>query len=233
MKISLVIPTLNESGSLPRLFAGLSEATKRISPQHELEVVLVDDGSTDGTVAVAKGLAVPFVLQIVERKERGLATAVLKGFSVASGDVWGVMDADLSHPTDLLPRLVEAAQSADVVVASRNLPGGMVEEWPWYRKWASDTATHLVRPLGIRVSDPMSGFFFLHRNVLDGVDCSPIGYKILLEILAKGRYKTVVEVPYVFRNREVGKSKMGMREGLNYLRHLSRLARWKWEHHSR
>lgn len=227
MKISLIIPTLNERGSIERLFAGLSEHTQRIAP-HTLEVVIVDDGSRDGTVEAARTATVPFELKIIQRQERGLATAVLRGFAEASGDVLGVMDADLSHPTELIPALVAALAEHDLVIASRNINGGAVEEWPWYRQKASQTATLLVRPLGVRVRDPMSGFFFLHRRVLDGVECSPIGYKILLEILVKGRAKNIVEIPYTFRNRDVGKSKMGAREGMNYLKHLVKLYEWKW-----
>lgn len=227
MKISLIIPTLNERGSIERLFAGLSEQTSRIAP-HALEVVIVDDGSRDGTVEAARAIAAPFERKIIQRQERGLATAVLRGFAEASGDVLGVMDADLSHPTELIPTLVAALADHDLVVASRNVAGGTVEEWPWYRQKASQAATLLVRPLGVRVRDPMSGFFFLHRRVLDGVTCSPIGYKILLEILVKGHAREIVEVPYTFRNRDVGKSKMGAKEGMNYLQHLARLYGWRW-----
>ncbi len=227
MKISLIIPTLNERGSIERLFAGLAEQACRIAP-HALEVVMVDDGSHDGTVETARSTSFPFQRKIIQRQERGLATAVLRGFAEASGDVLGVMDADLSHPTELIPTLVAALAEHDLVIASRNIAGGAVEEWPWYRQKASQTATWLVRPLGVRVRDPMSGFFFLHRRVLDGVVCSPIGYKILLEILVKGHAKNIVEIPYTFRNRDVGKSKMGTREGMNYLQHLARLYGWKW-----
>ncbi len=223
MKISLVIPTLNERGSLPELFRGLVSVSDRLAPDATLEVIVVDDGSMDGTPEIARSASVPFAVRVIERNERGLATAVLRGFDEATGDVLGVMDADLSHPTEAIPSMIERLHDHDLVMGSRNIAGGTVEEWPWYRVLASQSATALVRPLGVRASDPMSGFFFLHRRVLDGVRCSPIGYKILLEILVKGKAKRVAEVPYVFRNREVGKSKMGMREGLNYLRHLGRL----------
>ncbi len=228
MTVSLVVPTLNEAGAVPALFAGLERVAHALAPAHALEVVIVDDGSSDGTPAIARATVGSFSVKVVERSERGLATAVLRGFQEASGDVLGVMDADLSHPTDLLPTLLERLETHDLVLGSRNIPGGMVEEWPWYRVFASRFATSLVRPLGVRVYDPMSGFFLLHRRVLDGVACSPVGYKILLEILVKGHAPRVAEVPYVFRNREVGQSKMGLRESLNYLRHLGRLYAWKY-----
>lgn len=227
MHFSLIIPTLNERESIDGLFEGLSKAANELAPAHELEVVMVDDGSKDGTVEYAKSKQVPFSLKTVQRNERGLATAVLRGFSEASGDIWGVMDADQSHPMDMVPVLARASLDADVVVGSRNIQGGMVEEWPWYRYLLSRSATWLVYLLGVNSTDPMSGFFFLKPAVLQNSELSPIGYKILLEILVKGKYEKYHEVAYVFRNREVGKSKMGMKEGINYLRHYGRLLKWK------
>lgn len=228
MTVSLIIPTLNERASLPILFEGLSAAQARLIPEHRLEVIIVDDGSADGTAEEARTAQTPFDVRVIERKERGLATAVLRGFTEARGEILGVMDADLSHPTELIPEMIAAMDKADLVVASRNLPGGSVEEWPWYRVLASRFATLLVRPFGVRCSDPMSGYFFLRRGLLENRPLSPIGYKILLEILVKSEARTIREIPYVFRNREVGKSKMGLGESVNYLRHLARLARWKW-----
>ncbi len=228
MRISLIIPTLNEREAIAPLFLRLDAVARAMAPEHALEVVLVDDASTDGTVVAARTCAVSFSLVVVERKERGLATAVIAGFVAATGDVLGVMDADLSHPPELIPQLVAALQSADLVVGSRHAAGGVVEEWPWYRLYASALMMQLTRPLGVPVRDPLSGFFFLRRSVIDGVTLSPIGYKILLEILVKGRYKTVREVPYTFRNRGVGKSKMDLAEAMRYLRHLGRLYRWKF-----
>lgn len=228
MRISLIIPTLNEREAIAPLFLRLDAVVRSMAPADVLEVVLVDDASTDGTVAVARAAAVSFSLVVVERKERGLATAVIAGFAAATGDVLGVMDADLSHPPELIPQLVAALQSTDLAVGSRHAEGGVVEEWPWYRLYASALMMQLTRPLGVPVRDPLSGFFFLRRSVIEGVALSPIGYKILLEILVKGHYETVCEVPYTFRNRDVGKSKMDVREATRYLRHLGRLYRWKW-----
>lgn len=227
MKISLVIPTLNESGSVPGLFGGLAQAVQRLGPGIEFQAVVVDDGSSDGTPDVVRAQNVSFPTKVIVRNERGLATAVLRGFAESDGDVLGVIDADLSHPTELIPELIDQAAKHELVVASRNVAGGAVEEWPWYRRFMSWFATKLTWPLGIRIKDPMSGYFFLHRKVLDGAACSPLGYKILLEVLVKGKYASVVEVPYVFRNRGIGKSKMGSRETVNYLRHLLKLYRWK------
>jgi dolichol-phosphate mannosyltransferase len=227
MNISLIIPTLNESGSIPKLFQGLEAAVRELGPAHSFEAIVVDDGSSDGTPQTVRTQHVMFPTKVVVRSERGLATAVLRGFAEAQGDLLGVIDADLSHPTELIPELVRQAEQHELVVASRNIPGGAVEEWPWYRRFMSWFATLLTRPLGIKINDPMSGYFFFHRAVLDRAACSPLGYKILLEILVKGKYRSAVEVPYVFRNRGIGKSKMGSRETVNYLRHLWKLYKWK------
>ncbi|MDQ7815025.1 MAG: polyprenol monophosphomannose synthase [Patescibacteria group bacterium] len=227
MKVSLVVPTLNESGSVSELFRGLDSAAAELPSGWEFEVIVVDDGSTDGTPEIVRSLPSGFTKKVIERKERGLATAVLRGFAEAEGDVLGVIDADLSHPTHKLPELLRRLENNELVVASRNIPGGEVEEWPWYRRFMSWFATLLTRPLGIRVSDPMSGYFFLRRRVFERAEFSPLGYKILLEILVKAKVTSVAEVPYVFRNREVGKSKMGSRETVNYLRHLAKLYSWK------
>lgn len=227
MKVSLIVPTLNERQAIEALLAGIANAHARFAATTEFEVIIVDDGSIDGTVALARSISTPFPIKVIERQERGLATAVLRGFAEAHGEAMGVMDADLSHPTELLQPLIAALDHAELVVASRHIQGGAVEEWPWYRKFASWFATQLTRPLGIQVSDPMSGYFFLRRSVLDGVHCSPIGYKILLEVILKGKYQRIQEIGYVFRNREVGKSKMGWRESWNYIKHLVRLYHWK------
>lgn len=228
--ISLIIPTLNERQAVERLFDGISKVAFSLEPQHKLEVIVVDDGSTDGTVEAIQALRPSFPLRLIEREKRGLATAVLEGFKAASGEILGVMDADLSHPPEMIPKLVAKLQDADLAIGSRHVSGGEVEEWPWYRQWISSLATALSRPLARGVRDPVSGFFFLRRRVIEGANLRPIGYKILLEILVKGRYNRAVEVPYTFRSRGAGKSKMGFREGLRYLRHLARLYKWKLGH---
>ncbi|TAL20458.1 polyprenol monophosphomannose synthase [Patescibacteria group bacterium] len=227
MLISLIIPTLNERGSMERLMAGLEKAAVELRPRYELEVIVVDDGSIDGTVEAVAAVTAPFPIRVIERKVRGLATAVLAGFVAAKGELLGVMDADLSHPPEMIPKLVGELEQADLVIGSRHLAGGAVEEWPWYRYVVSFLAMVLARPLARGVRDPLSGFFFLRRSVIEGFKFTPIGYKILLEILVKGRYQIAREIPYTFQNRGLGKSKMGLWEGCNFLRHLWRLYWWR------
>ncbi len=221
--VSIIIPTLNERESMERL---LPELVTAVSDVSEVELVVIDDGSTDGTVSYLQNRVqhVPFKLHVISRHERGLATAVLRGFQEAHGDVLCVMDADLSHPPAVLTQLIHTVRDgADIAVGSRRISGGGVEEWPLIRKMYSYISTWFARPLSGGVHDPLSGFFVVRRRVIDGVTLTPIGYKILLEILVKGRYTQVVEVPYIFRNRDVGKSKLSFAIALQYYTHLGQL----------
>jgi dolichol-phosphate mannosyltransferase len=137
------------------------------------------------------------------------------------------MDADLSHDPALLPRLVDAViGGADVAVGSRRVPGGGADNWPWHRRKASDVATALTRWwLRVRLSDPMSGYFVLRRAVFEGVRerLQPRGYKILLEIVCRAGPVEAVELPYVFRDRQQGVSKVSPRVGWELLTSLWQL----------
>jgi dolichol-phosphate mannosyltransferase len=220
MRFTLIIPTLNEAASIASLFEGIEAAFRQFPTDVFFDIVVVDDGSTDDTVLILRSLNLPFPLKIIERVERGLATAVLTGFRASESEVLGVIDADLSHPPELLPKMVETIRGHDLVIGSRHAPGGAVEEWPWYRRYASMFMTALVRPLGLGVRDPLSGYFLLKRKLIDGQKLTPCGYKILLEILVKSGCRDFLEIPYTFRNRGLGKSKMGARVTFEYLEHL-------------
>lgn len=230
MRISLVVPTLNEGGVIEILLARLDAVarTLRLS-NNELEVIIVDDRSTDGTPEIIRRIknGFSFTVILLERQIRDLATAVLDGMSLATGEIIGVLDADLSHPPELIPTLINGLARGEIVVASRHLPGGGVENWPYIRKFTSRLGAWAARAIGVKITDPMSGFFLFKRQVLAGVNLSPIGYKILLEILVKGYYDKVIELPYIFLNRAVGSSKLGPKVMINYLRHLNRLFIWK------
>jgi dolichol-phosphate mannosyltransferase len=155
----------------------------------------------------------------------GLASAVVAGFGAAKGDVLLVMDADLSHPADVAPKLADAiAGGADLAVGSRYVSGGGTQDWPLKRRVVSRVACLMGNAL-VPVRDSTSGFFALRRSVINGVKLNPIGFKIGFEVMARGRYKKAVEVPYVFRDREHGKSKFGQREIGQYLIQLWQVAR--------
>jgi dolichol-phosphate mannosyltransferase len=157
----------------------------------------------------------------------GLASAVLDGFRSAGGDVLVCMDADLSHPPEVVPHLVDAlAGGAELAVGSRYVTGGGVEDWPLTRRIVSRVACLMGNAL-VPVRDATSGFFALRRSVINDVHLNPIGFKIGFEVIARGRYATVVEVPYTFRDRAHGSSKFGRREVAQYIQQLGQIARDK------
>jgi len=229
--ISVVLPTYNEARSIEEALRRASEALRNAGEDHEL--IVVDDSSPDGTADVAETLAKEVPVRVLRRPGRhGLATAVVDGWRIAQGDTLGVIDADLQHPPETLARLASAlrSQNADVAIATRAGPGGgSSEEWSWMRRLNSWAARHLaacVLPQTLaEVSDPMSGMFLVRARALEGVRLEPTGYKILLEVLGKAHYGDVVEIPFMFKARSLGSSKLGMRQSLQYLEHLARLAR--------
>ena len=222
--ISVVVPTYNEAATVPHLAVRLGAALSG----REWELVVVDDGSPDGTADVAQALAPAIPVRVVRRRGKlGLATAVMAGFDAASGDTLVVMDADLSHPPEVVPRLVDAVKDgSELAVGSRYVAGGGTVDWPLRRRVVSRVACLMGNAL-VPVRDATSGFFALRRSVIDGVRLDPIGFKIGFEVIARGRYERVVEVPYTFRDREAGQSKFGTREILNYALQLLKVARDK------
>ena len=192
------------------------------------ELVVVDDGSPDGTADVAEQLGRDHPVRVIRRAGKsGLASAVVAGFAEARGEALLVMDADLSHPPEVAPKLVHALDGgADLAVGSRYVAGGATMDWPLKRRVVSRVACLMGNVL-VPVRDSTSGFFAMRRGVVEGVKLNPIGFKIGFEVMARGRYGTVVEVPYTFRDRELGASKFGQREIGQYLVQLGQVARDK------
>jgi len=226
--LSVVIPTYNERGRL----AELVEQTFRVFADAALEgeLVVVDDNSPDGTGALADELARRFRMKVVHRAGKlGLGTAVVEGFAAASSDVMGVMDADLSHPPELLVRMLRAIrdEGADFVVGSRYVPGGGTTHWELIRRLMSRLACLLARPV-TPVRDATSGFFLIRRQIAEAVRIQAGGFKICLELLVRSDARTLVEVPYVFAGRSVGQSKMNSREAAGYLVQLLDLLRYRY-----
>ncbi len=224
--ISIIIPTYNERANIAGLIEGIFRAGRR-GKTGLIEVVVVDDNSPDGTAQAAKALSGKYKVKVLERPGKlGLASAVSDGFRATEGEIVGVMDADFSHPPEKIPELVNALENSDIAVGSRYVKGGGIENWPLPRRIMSSVAVLMARVLlGVRAKDPVSGFFFVRRDVLKKTKIDAVGYKILLDILVKNRGKRVVEVPYVFRDRKKGKSKLGGGEISNYLKTLWRLFR--------
>lgn len=228
--ISLVIPTYKEAAVIQetlRRAAAVFEAAGE-----EFELIVVDDASGDGTAELAEAMARELPVRVLRRPGRlGLATAVVAGWQMARGDVLGIMDADLQHPPEVLQALAVAlrAENADLAVASRYAKGGGTSGWSWIRRlisWAGVRLGAAVLPWTLGdVKDFGSGMFLVRAAVIEGVELKPLGIKTLLEVLAKGRYGKLVEVPYVFRGRARGESKLGARQHVEYLQHLARVGR--------
>lgn len=230
--VSVVVPTFNEEGNIPSLLPQIIGALKGIS----FELLIVDD-STDGTPLVVQTQMLQYAqIRLVHREgdERdGLSGAVLRGFAEATGEYIVVLDADLQHPPAVVRTLLDAAYeyTADVVIASRYIPGGGIEGLDgFYRKACSiilkELTRLLLRPRLGNVKDPLSGFFLFRRSLLKGVTLQPIGWKILLEVLARTPHERVSEVPYCFQARGAGESKASLKQGVTFLRHLLKLT---WE----
>ena len=235
IQLSLIIPTYNESQNLPYLIKLLDEIlNQKIPGQYEL--IVVDDNSPDRTWQVALDLIAFYPqLKVMRRvEEKGLSTAVIRGWQVARGKILGVIDGDLQHPPEtILDLWTEIERGADLAVASRHVEGGGVSDWSAIRRLLSRGAQILgllILPNVIgRVSDPMSGYFLVRRHCLSGCTLSPVGYKILIEVIGRGRIGWIGEVGYVFQERQEGESKVTQQQYIDYIRHLIRLRLSLWQ----
>ena len=229
-KLGLVIPTLNEAGNIVLLLRRLQDVLEPTSIDYEL--LVVDDDSQDGTPALVEDYAThdSRVRVFVRHGQRGLAGAVLYGWERTDATVLGVIDADLQHPPELLPSLVQPViEHADIAIASRYANGNGVGEWNKLRRLISRFGTLATVPLQrkeLRVRDPLSGFFVVRREAIAGLSLQPEGFKILLEILVKGRIQNAVEIPFHFGLRQSGKSKADVKVALQYFTLLGKLSRY-------
>jgi len=232
-KLGLVIPTLNEAGNIPILLERLRAAVA--DAPIDCEFIIVDDGSNDGTAEVGRACAGhdPRV-RVFERKgERGLAGAVIHGWAQTDADLLGVIDADLQHPPELLPDLLDPVlNGGDIAIASRYVTGNgdSLGEWNKFRVLVSRCSTLLatapLRDRGLTITDPHAGLFVVMRECIDELKLQPQGFKILLEILVKGRISKTTEVPFRFATRQSGKSKADIRVALHYFTLLGKLSRY-------
>ena len=229
-RASIIIPTFNEAENLPVLLERLTQVLGPTAGHYEL--IVVDDDSPDKTWLVAEAARRRYPqLRVIRRTsgEKGLAPAVVAGWQQARGELLGIIDADLQHPPEVLVRLIESFEDAsvDVAIASRYASDAPHLRWNPARKWISQGASHLAQavlpPQAHGVTDPMSGFFVIRRHVIQGVTLQPKGYKILLEVLSRGRYGRVAELSYEFGRRHRGQSKLGASVIRDYLMQLWQL----------
>ena len=228
-KFALVIPTLNEAGNIEPLLARIRAA---LDPEEiNYEVIVVDDGSSDGTQQAVRALSQvdPRIRLLERRGEKGLSGAVVHGWRNTNADLLGVMDADLQHPPEVLPDLLRAIENGtDIAIGSRYVQAKRVEGWNPLRQAVSWLTTMTTLPLqrpGVHVKDPMSGFFILRRECIDGIQFQREGFKILFEVLVRGRIRSATEIPFQFGLRHAGKSKADMKVAFHYFSLLGRLSR--------
>ncbi len=225
MKFTIVVPTYNEAGGIAELIGTLSEVFR--SNGLDGEIVVVDDNSPDGTGAIVDALGARFPVRCLHRPGKlGLSSGVIDGWRFARPEstALGAMDADFSHDVNVVPALVRALETGKygLAVGSRYVRGGGIENWPFKRKLTSIVACAMAWPL-TPIRDITSGFFLVKRSALAGVELDPIGFKIGLEVAVKAKYGRAVEIPYVFKDRVVGESKLNGKEITNFLRQLRRL----------
>jgi len=228
-KFALIVPTLNEAGNIESLIRQVQDTLESLALNYE--VIVVDDGSTDGTSEIVTKCSQsdPRVRLLARRNQRGLAGAVIHGWHRTDADLLGVIDADLQHPPQLLPKLLAAIhEGSDIAIASRYAAKDGVRDWNPIRTAISRVSTWATLPLQrreLRVKDPMSGFFIVRRKAIEGLSFETKGFKLLLEILVRGRIRCAREVAYQFGTRHAGKSKAGAAVGFYYLQLLGKLSR--------
>jgi dolichol-phosphate mannosyltransferase len=226
-KLALTIPTLREAENLPGLLNHVRAVLDTVGIDYE--ILVVDDDSRDGTEEIVSAIARedPRVRLLVRKGERGLSGAVLYGWRHTDAGILGVMDADLQHPPELLPALIAAILAGnDLAIGSRYTAGGQLGKWNPIRKFLSSAAVWATWPIqrhGARAKDPMTGFFLLRRECIEGLQFQPTGFKLLLEILVRGRIYSVKELPLNFGLRAQGASKANFKVGWDYAKLLVRL----------
>jgi dolichol-phosphate mannosyltransferase len=222
--ISVIVPTYHEAGNIPVLVRQINDTLA--AECLDYEIIIVDDDSRDGIDTVVAGLAGAFPVRLFIRTDvRGLSSAVIKGITLARGDIYVVMDADLSHPPSKIVEMIQPIIEgrSDFVIGSRFVDGGSIPHFNWFRKLNAWVSRGLAYPL-VTVKDPMSGYFAFPWHVLPRLDMlDPVGFKIGLELLVKAEPEHIMEIPIRFEKRLYGESKLSLKEQMLYLIHLKRL----------
>jgi dolichol-phosphate mannosyltransferase len=226
-KLALVIPTLREAANIRTVLDHTRSVLNPIGIPYE--IIVVDDDSDDGTgdIVTAIGREDPHVRLVVRKGAKGVAGATLLGWQNTDATILGEMDADLQHPPDLLPALVAAIlEGNDVAVGSRYAEGGSLGDWNLPRKLLSAAALWVAIPVQrkqIRVKDPTSGFFLVRRECVDQIEFQRTGFKLLLDVLVRGRVRSIKEVPFEFKGRDLGASKATFKVACEYAGLLAKL----------
>jgi len=230
--LSVIIPTFNEEENILTIIAEVDAVLKKNNINGE--ILVVDDNSRDRTIALVRELHTKKenVNILVRMEDHGLSQSVADGFAHASSKIFVVIDADLSHPPALIPRMYsEILAGNDVVIGSRYMEGGGIRKWPLKRRLISIGATFLGRLLFPDITDPVSGFFAVRKEVIATAPLKPKGYKILLEVLGKGTWENDKEIPFEFVDREVGSSKLKVKTIAEYAGQVIDITLYSFFHH--
>jgi dolichol-phosphate mannosyltransferase len=230
--LTVIIPTFNEEANIRNIMM----AVDAVFYEHSLhgQILVVDDNSSDATIGIVHELmrTKENVAILIREKDHGLSQSVADGFSHASSDIFIVIDADFSHPPVLIPRMYdEIRKGHDIVIGSRYMEGGGIRRWPLKRRVISIGATFLGRLLFPDITDPVSGFFAIRKEVVEKASLKPRGYKILLEVLGKGTWEKDKEIPFEFIDREVGSSKLKIRTIIEYAQQVADITLHSFTHH--
>ena len=228
MMVSVIIPTLNEEENIEGVLKRTNSILDAIDGI-DYEILIVDDCSCDNTVCVAER-AVGKNGRVIKRDvgKKSLSLSVVHGIKQSKGEAIIVMDGDGSHPPDILPYFIENLKSGyDLIVASRYIKGGSTENFSLSRKFISRSACFLGSVL-TDIQDNTSGFFCVRKCALEGVNLTPIGFKIGLEVFVKGRFNSYKEIPYTFLHRQKGISKLKSSRITQYLNHFFKLLVYKF-----
>lgn len=231
--LTVIIPTFNEEANIRNIVMAV-DAVFHENSLHG-QILVVDDNSSDNTIPFVHELQRSYsnVDILIREKDHGLSQSVADGFSHALSDVFIVIDADFSHPPVLIPRMYEEIRKGnDIVIGSRYMEGGGIRKWPLKRRIISIGATFLGRLLFPDITDPVSGFFAVKKEVVDKAPLKPRGYKILLEVLGKGIWENDKEIPFEFVDREIGSSKLKTGTIIDYARQVIDITLYSFSHHN-
>jgi dolichol-phosphate mannosyltransferase len=230
--LTVIIPTFREEANIRNIITEVDAVFKKNALNGE--ILVVDDSSPDNTIAIVNELKTTKenLSLLVRTSDHGLSQSVADGFTHATSDILVVIDADLSHPPALIPKMYEEIRAgSDVVIGSRYMEGGGIKKWPLKRRVISLGATFLGRLLFPDITDPVSGFFAIRKNVVAGAKLKPRGYKILLEVLGKGRWERDREIPFEFSDREIGASKLNAKTITDYAGQVLDITLYSFAHH--
>lgn len=220
--LTVILPTLNEEESI---FSTIMKISKILElARIRGEILVVDDNSTDNTIPILKQLLIDnqYPLRfIVRMSNHGLSQSLVDGFQEAKADIILVTDADGQHQLEKIPELYQTIVNGyDIAIGSRYIEGGGIIGWPWYRKFMSWGATSLSRFFFPTITDSGSGFFVIRKSVALNAPLKPQGFRMAFEILGKGNWETVKEIPYTLNIRQNGKSKLKAGTVISYLKQV-------------